>query len=119
MEKRITKKDKFGMIKEILANAEVENKDMLIEFLDDEITRASKVYPKKVKEDTLKDEVLAVVPEEGITLPNIVKTLGREDVTAAKVTSRLKKLIDGGLVTKEVQKRDKTSVTVYFLAKGE
>lgn len=119
MEKKITKKEKFEMLKGVLANVEVDGKEMLMEFLDNELTRVSKVYLRKEKEDTLKDDVYALVTVTGVTNSEIVAALGMEDVTPSKVTARLTKLIKEGLVMKETEKRDDKKVTVYYLANKE
>lgn len=113
MEKKITKREKFEMLKEIIrgdVNVEmtVEQAE-LIDFLDAQIvaidTKAEKAKArnaeKKANGDELRDVVQAILTEEYQTIDAIVAQIEGEDVTKAKVTARLTSLVKNGLAEKE------------------
>ena len=118
MEKKLTKRDKFEMLKEIVrgdVNVEmtVEQAE-LVEFLDAQIvaidTKAEKAKArsaeKKANGDELRDAVQAILTEEYQTIDAIVAQVEGEDVTKAKVTARLTSLVKNGLAEKEDVKDD-------------
>ena len=113
MEKKITKREKFEMLKEIIrgdVNVEmtVEQAE-LIDFLDAQIvaidTKAEKAKArnaeKKANGDELRDVVQAILTEEYQTIDAIVAQIEGEDVTKAKVTARLTSLVKNGIAEKE------------------
>jgi len=113
MEKKLTKRDKFEMLKEIVrgdVNVEmtVEQAE-LVEFLDAQIvaidTKAEKAKArsaeKKANGDELRDVVQAILTEDYQTIDAIVAQIEGEDVTKAKVTARLTSLVKNGLAEKE------------------
>lgn len=113
MEKKITKREKFEMLKEIIrgdVNVEmtVEQAE-LIDFLDAQIvaidTKAEKAKArnaeKKANGDELRDAVQAILTEDYQTIDAIVAQIEGEDVTKAKVTARLTSLVKNGLAEKE------------------
>lgn len=113
MEKKVTKREKFEMLKEIIrgdVNVEmtVEQAE-LIDFLDAQIvaidTKAEKAKvrnaEKKANGDELRDVVQAILTEEYQTIDAIVAQIEGEDVTKAKVTARLTSLVKNGLAEKE------------------
>lgn len=109
MEKKITKVEMFGMIREVVAD----NADM-VAFIDHEIELLQKKSnkPKKVKEEdvALRNEVLATLTSEGVTVSQLQKKSDvLSELSNQKVSSVLRKLIDEGLVTKTVEKK-----TSYF-----
>lgn len=113
MEKKLTKRDKFEMLKEIVrgdVNVEmtVEQAE-LVEFLDAQIvaidTKAEKAKArsaeKKANGDELRDVVQSILTEDYQTIDAIVAQIEGEDVTKAKVTARLTSLVKNGLAEKE------------------
>ena len=113
MEKKITKREKFEMLKEIIrgdVNVEmtVEQAE-LIDFLDAQIvaidTKAEKAKArnaeKKANGDELRDIVQSILTEDYQTIDAIVAQIEGEDVTKAKVTARLTSLVKNGLAEKE------------------
>ena len=113
MEKKLTKRDKFEMLKEIVrgdVNVEmtVEQAD-LIDFLDTQINaidvKAEKAKArnaeKKANGDELRDVVQSVLTDELQTIDAIVTQITGEDVTKAKITARLTSLVKNGIATKE------------------
>ena len=118
MEKKLTKRDKFEMLKEIVrgdVNVEmtVEQAE-LVDFLDAQIVaidaKAEKAKArsaeKKANGDELRDAVQAILTEEYQTIDAIVAQVEGEDVTKAKVTARLTSLVKNGLAEKEDVKDD-------------
>lgn len=113
MEKKLTKRDKFEMLKEIVrgdVNVEmtVEQAE-LVEFLDAQIvaidTKAEKAKArsaeKKANGDELRDVVQSILTEDYQTIDAIVAQIEGEDITKAKVTARLTSLVKNGLAEKE------------------
>ena len=113
MEKKITKREKFEMLKEIIRgdiNVEmtVEQAD-LIDFLDTQINamdvKAEKAKvrnaEKKANGDELRDVVQSVLTDELQTIDAIVAQIEGEEITKAKITARLTSLVKNGIATKE------------------
>jgi hypothetical protein len=113
MEKKITKREKFEMLKEIIrgdVNVEmtVEQAE-LIEFLDAQIvaidTKAEKAKArnaeKKANGDELRDVVQSVLTNELQTIDAIVSQIEGEEITKAKITARLTSLVKNGIAEKE------------------
>lgn len=113
MEKKLTKRDKFEMLKEIVrgdVNVEMTTEQAdLIDFLNAQIvvidTKAEKAKvrsaEKKANGDELRDVVQAILTEDYQTIDAIVAQIEGEDVTKAKVTARLTSLVKNGLAEKE------------------
>ena len=113
MEKKITKREKFEMLKEIIrgdVNVEmtVEQAE-LIDFLDAQIvaidTKAEKAKArnaeKKANGDELRDVVQSILTDELQTIDAIVAQIEGEEITKAKITARLTSLVKNGIAEKE------------------
>ena len=107
--RKITKKERFEMIKEIVLNAGLENEAEMVEFLDNEINLLNKKRASGAKTATQKEnEVLveklyAVLAEIG--RPVTVSELQAESeefgaMSNQKVSALMKKLKDAGRVNK-------------------
>ena len=118
MEKKITKREKFEMLKEIIrgdVNVEmtVEQAE-LIDFLDAQIvaidTKAEKAKArnaeKKANGDELREVVASVLTEDFQTIDAIVAQIEGEEITKAKVTARLTALVNNGIAEKTDVKDD-------------
>lgn len=112
--RKITKKERFEMIKEIVLNACVENEAEMIEFIDNEINLLNKKRASGAKTATQKEnEVLverlyAVLAEIG--RPVTVSELQAESeefgaMTNQKVSALMKKLTDANRVVKTPDKK--------------
>ena len=112
--RKITKKERFEMIKEIVLNACVENEAEMIEFIDNEINLLNKKRASGAKTATQKEnEVLVerlyeVLAEIG--RPVTVSELQKENdefgaMSNQKVSALMKKLTDAGKVDKTVDKK--------------
>ena len=120
--KKVTKKEYYVMLKEVVENAEVENKDELVEFinkqvklLDDKAAKAKeKAAEKRAEGDELRATVEATLAEEYQTIADITAQIDDEEVSKAKVTARLTQLVKEGLAVKEEAKtEDGKKVMVY------
>lgn len=124
MEKK-TKAMKFAEIKEVIAAVEgLENKDLMLEFLDEEMASLAakaekareRAAAKKAEGDELRAVVKAVLTDELQTIDAIVAQIEGEDVTKAKVTNRLTQLVGLNEAVKEQVKVDNRKLTAYKLA---
>lgn len=108
MEKK-TKKEMWTSLLEIEDVAKDENLVAFIkkeiESIDKKAEKAKERAAKKAEEsDSLREEIYAVLEAseaEFTPIVDIVAAIGREDVTPAKVTARLTKLVEAGRVIKQ------------------
>ena len=68
---------------------------------------------KEKEADTLIDEVLAVLTDELQTIAQVVAAIGKEEVTPAKVSYRLNKLVKEGYAEKGDVKVEKSKLVAY------
>lgn len=114
MEKKITKRDYYEMLKEIVTNSNVEGASELVEFIDKQValidTKAEKAKArnaeKKANGDELRDAVQAILTDEFQTIDAIVAQVEGEEITKAKVTARLTSLVNNGIAEKADVKDD-------------
>ena len=120
--KKVTKKEYYVMLKEVVENSNSENKDELVEFIEKQITlldnKAAKAKEraaeKRAEGDELRALVEATLTDEYQTIADITQQIDNEDVTKAKVTARLTQLVKDGLAVKEEAKtEDGKKVMVY------
>lgn len=124
MEKKITKKDYYELLKGIVENSESEIKEDLTNFIDKEISlieaKAEKAKirnaEKKANGDELRDAVEAVLTEDLQTADAILVQIEGEDLSKAKIVARLTQLVKAGIATKEdVKTEDNRTVKAYKL----
>lgn len=120
MEKKITKKDYYAMLKEIVEESkdiETEiSKEELLEFIDKQVASINakaekakeKAAEKKANGDELREIVQSILTEEYQTIDSIVSQIEGEEVTKAKITARLTSLVKAGLATKSDVKNEET-----------
>ena len=113
MEKnKVTKRDYFNAIRTYAEGVDAIGEysaDEIIAFIDKEIAsldnKAAKAKEraaaKRAETDALGEKVLAALTDEYQTADDITAAVDEEDVTKAKVVSRLSKLIKDGKATKE------------------
>ena len=125
MEKKMTKKDYFEMIKGIVEESDVENKNELNYFLDAQIesinNKAEKAKEraaaKKTEGDELRETVKSVLTNDFQTAEEITSQINDEEVSKAKVIARLTQLVKLGEAVKESTKtEDNKSRMTYKLA---
>lgn len=120
MEKKITKKDYYTMLKEIVEESkdiETEiSKEELLEFIDKQVASINakaekakeKAAEKKANGDELREVVQSILTEEYQTIDSIVSQIDGEEITKAKITARLTSLVKAGLATKSDVKNEET-----------
>ena len=105
-EKKITKRDNFNTIIEVLTSAGREDLAAVIaheiELLDNKAAKAkATAAKKKVEGDALRDAVEAVLTDELQTIADVTAKVEGEDITTAKVQFRLNALVNAGIASKE------------------
>ena len=120
MEKKITKKDYYTMLKEIVEESkdiETEiSKEELLEFIDKQVASINakaekakeKAAEKKANGDELREVVQSILTEEYQTIDSIVSQIDGEEITKAKITARLTSLVKAGIATKSDVKNEET-----------
>ena len=120
---KLTKKDYYEMIKGIVTESDVENKEELVAFVDKQVeaidSRAAKAKEraasKKVEGDTLRAQVEGLLTNEYQTAEDILAQAQGADLTKAKITARLTQLIKAGVAEKEAVKVEDRKVMGYRL----
>ena len=123
MEKKMTKKEMFGLLLELLETAEVAERDELKNFVAHEIemienkAEKAKTYKRKKTADVLKEQIYTKLDVfEFRTIHDIVSDFNDADITAAKVSARLTSLVKEGLAVKEEIKIENRKLMGYKLA---
>ena len=112
MEKKITKRDYYEMLKEIVLNANVEGATELVEFIDKQVSsidsKAEKAKARNAekKANGLREAVQNVLTDEFQTIDAIVSQIEGEEITKAKITARLTSLVKNGIAEKTDVKDD-------------
>lgn len=112
--KKVTKRERFEMIKEIVLNAGLENEVEMIEFLDNEINLLNKKRASGAKtanqkaNDELVEKLYKVLAEIG--RPVTISELQKENeefgaMSNQKVSALMKKLVDADRVIKTPDKK--------------
>lgn len=119
--KKITKRENLGTLLDIVDNVEAEgivfeNEDMTcdtlrkfinheIELLDNKAAAAAKrAQAKREEGDALRAHILDLMStEDFMTIKEIVKAIGDEDVSDQMVTARLAQAVRAGLAEKEAK----------------
>jgi len=120
---KLTKKDYYGMIREIVVESDIENKDELVAFVDKQVeaidSRAAKAKEraasKKVEGDALRNQVEGLLTNEYQTAEDILAQAQGADLTKGKITARLTQLIKAGVAEKEAVKVEDRKVMGYRL----
>lgn len=106
-EKKITKRDNFVTIFDVLMNAGREDLAEVIEheieLLDAKSAKAkANAAKKKAESDALTEAIYSVLTDELTTINDITnKVVSDEEVTVGRVQARLNKLVDAGRAYKE------------------
>lgn len=123
MEKKMTKKEMFGLLLGLLETAEVAERDELKNFVAHEIemienkAEKAKTYKRKKTADVLKEQIYTKLDVlEFRTIHDIVSDFNDADITAAKVSARLTSLVKEGIAIKEEIKIENRKLMGYKLA---
>lgn len=106
MEKKITKKDNFTEIVNVLEGVgRADLADVIkheIELLENKAAKAkAKAAEKKVEGDALRDAVEALLTDELQTIADVAAQIDDANVSAAKVQYRLNALVNANIAIKE------------------
>ena len=120
---KLTKKDYYGMIREIVVESDIENRDELVAFVDKQVeaidSRAAKAKEraasKKVEGDALRSQVEGLLTNEYQTAEDILAQAQGADLTKGKITARLTQLVKAGVAEKETVKVEDRKVMGYRL----
>ena len=107
-EKKLTKKDMFLQIRDILETKDIEDKEGLIEFVDNQIASLEKkavkakekAAEKRAVGDELKDLVKSLLTNDYQTINDLLEQIDGADVTRAKVQARVTALVNDGYAEK-------------------
>lgn len=124
---KITKKDRYAQIKEIVAAAEIENQEDILEFIDHEVAlleakaakAAERAAAKKTEGDELRAKIQGLLTNEFQTIDDITAQVGDEEITKAMVTARLTQLVKADIAEKEQIKAGDRKVMAYRLIEAE
>lgn len=125
MEKKMTKKDYYEMLKATVEGIEVENKEDLLTFIDRElelienksVKAKERAAEKRAEGDELRAAVKSILTTENQTIDEIFGQIEGEDLTRAKIVARLTQLVKTGEAKKEeVKSEDGKRIMVYALA---
>lgn len=102
--KKLTKKDYYGMLKEIVLTSDVDNKEELEAFIDRQVeiidNKAEKAKEraaeKKAEGDELRAVIKSVLTEDYQSADDILAQLEGEDLSKAKIIARLTQLVNNG-----------------------
>ena len=123
--KKVTKKENYEMLMEIVENSNSEMKAELVDFIAKQIESIDakaakakeKAAEKRAEGDELRAAVKSVLTEELQTAEEILAQFEDEELTKAKIVARLTQLINNGeAVKEEVKTEEGKKVMSYKLA---
>ena len=109
--KKVTKKEMFGRLIEIVEGANVEDVNAIVEFLNHEIELVSKKRNTQTKTQKANEGLVEVVynaiAEAGkaVTVTELFEIVKNDEIKSAQKTSALvKKLVDAGRIARTEEK---------------
>ena len=109
--KKVTKKEMFGRLIEIVEGANVEDVNAIVEFLNHEIELVSKKRNTQTKTQKANEGLVEVVynaiaeADKAITVTELFEIVKNDEIKSAQKTSALvKKLVDAGRVARTEEK---------------
>ena len=109
--KKVTKKEMFGRLIEVVKGANVEDANAMVEFLNHEIELVSKKRNTQTKTQKANEGLVEVVynaiAEAGkaVTVTELFEIVKNDEIKSAQKTSALvKKLVDAGRVARTEEK---------------
>lgn len=113
--KKMTKKEMFAMVKEVVANSTADNKAEMESFIAHEIELLEKKSSKSGQTKTQKENVLLMEQlvvalaemDEPVTISEFQEKSGHSvaDLSNQKLSALLKKLVDENKVVRTVEKK--------------
>lgn len=122
--KKLTKKDYYGMLKDIILTSDVDNKEELEAFIDRQVeiidNKAEKAKEraaeKKAEGDELRAAIKSVLTEDYQSADDILAQLEGEDLSKAKIIARLTQLVNNGDAEKaQAKTEDRKKFMTYRL----
>lgn len=109
--KKVTKKEMFGRLIEVVKGANVEDANAMVEFLNHEIELVSKKRNTQTKTQKANEGLVEIVynaiAEAGkaVTVTELFEIVKNDEIKSAQKTSALvKKLVDAGRVARTEEK---------------
>ena len=104
---KMTKKDYFNVLAEIVKGAKVENEVEILEFLDRQVELLSKKSNVKKENEVLVERVYEalVAVAKPVTVTELQAVEGMNEFSNQKLSALLKKLVDTSRVTKTIDKK--------------
>ena len=124
-EKKMTRKESYQAIRQIVMDTELEDKEELISFIDKQIEiidnkaikSKERAMERKAQGDELRTSVKNVLTSDYQSADEIVLALNDEEITKAKIIARLSQLIKTGEVEKaDAKVEGGRTIKVYRLA---
>ena len=124
--KKVTKKENYEMLMEIVENSNSEMKAELVDFITKQIESIDakaakakeKAAEKRAEGDELRAAVKAVLTEELQTAETILSQIEGEELTKAKIVARLTQLVKNGEASKEeIKTEEGKKIMAYCLSK--
>ena len=120
MANKLTKKEGFKQLREIVEGVEVDNKAELVEMLDKQIEQLDNRKRTETKAQKANKEFVEVIyailadNEKGMTIADIQAVAEGEVATfsSQKMSALMKKIVDAGRATKATNKEKKSVYTV-------
>lgn len=120
--KKLTKKENYEMIKEIVLASDVENKEELVAFVEKQVESLEakavkakeRAAEKKADGDALRTQVEGLLTENYQTADEITEQVQGADITKSKIIARLTQLVKADIAEKEqVKTEDGKKVMAY------
>lgn len=123
--KKMTKKEYYNLIKNVIEGTDVVEKDELIEFINKQVAQIeakaekakARAAEKRIAGDALREKVKSILTNELQTADEITNQIeDEEEISRAKVIARLTQLVKNGEAEKADVKVDSRNVKAYKLA---
>lgn len=112
MEKKMTKKEMFGRLIEIVEGAGVTDTDVIVEFLNHEIELVSKKRSGQTKTQKENEVLVETIydalkdAEKAMTITELYEVVKSDEIKSSqKVSALVKKLVDAGRVVRTEDKK--------------
>ena len=122
----MTKREMYDVIANVIATADVDCKDEVLEMVSKEVAALDRknlkakerAAAKRAAGDELRARVQAVITDaaEPITVNGILEALNDDELSAAKITARTKQLVNDGVINREMVRINGRKLTAYVLA---
>ena len=121
---KVTKKERFAQLMEIVNASQVENSAELVAFIEHEVellnkknSRSGKPTARQVENEEIKATILSVMERVGkpMTITQLLAEIGNSELSNQRVSALVTQLKDSGEVVRTVEKK----VAFYSLNSAE